>query len=130
MDRNGCVLFVCLHGSAKSLIAMQHFNRLAIERGLGVRALSAGTEPDDAVPLEVVAGLRDDAIDIGDYRPLRVTADLVADAARIVSFGPDLGQLLPRGREVEQWRDMPAVSDDYVNARAAIADRVRMMFER
>jgi len=28
------VLFVCLHGSAKSVIASEHFRRLAAERGL------------------------------------------------------------------------------------------------
>jgi len=32
------VLFVCLHGSAKSLIALEHFRRLAQQRGVDVQA--------------------------------------------------------------------------------------------
>jgi len=50
------VLFVCLHGSAKSLIAAEYFNRLAAARGLGVTATSAGTEPDAEIPPRVVQG--------------------------------------------------------------------------
>src|SRR5438128_12473611 len=57
MSSRGNVLFVCLHGSAKSLIAAEHFNRIAAARGLGARATSAGTEPDDAIPPHVIPGL-------------------------------------------------------------------------
>lgn len=32
------VLFGCLHGSAKSLIALEHFRRLAKEQGVDVQA--------------------------------------------------------------------------------------------
>ena len=35
----GRVLFVCLHGSAKSVIALEHFRRLAAERGVIVARL-------------------------------------------------------------------------------------------
>jgi len=44
------VLFVCLHGSAKSLIALEHFRRLAAERGIAVEAAAAGTAPDAEIP--------------------------------------------------------------------------------
>src|ERR671925_873480 len=40
------VLFVCLHGAAKSVIGAAHFRRLAAARGLSVDAVAAGTEPD------------------------------------------------------------------------------------
>ena len=43
------VVFVCLHGAAKSLIAATLFQRLADERGLAVRSTFAGTEPDPAI---------------------------------------------------------------------------------
>jgi len=67
------VLFVCLHGSAKSLIAAEYFNRLAAARGLGVRATSAGTEPDAEIPPRVAQGLRADGIDVEGRRPRRPT---------------------------------------------------------
>jgi len=63
------VLFVCLHGSAKSLIAAEYFNRLASARGLDASATSAGTEPDDAIPPRVVSGLAGDGIDVAGRRP-------------------------------------------------------------
>ena len=52
------VLFVCLHGSAKSVIASQYFRRLAAERGLAADTGSAGTEPDAEIPPGVARGLR------------------------------------------------------------------------
>ena len=36
--REDTVLFVCLHGAAKSLIAARHLERLAREHGIGMRA--------------------------------------------------------------------------------------------
>ena len=40
------VVFVCEHGTVKSVIALAHFQRLARERGLPLRAISRGTAPD------------------------------------------------------------------------------------
>src|SRR5437667_734024 len=71
------VLFVCLHGSAKSLIALEHFRRLAAERGIAVEAAAAGTAPDAEIPPHVVQGLLGDGIDVRARRPRQVTlADL------------------------------------------------------
>ena len=44
------VVFVCEHGSVKSLVAQEWFNRRAKERGLAVRAVSRGITPDASVP--------------------------------------------------------------------------------
>jgi hypothetical protein len=44
------VAFVCLHGSAKSLIAAEYFNRVAIERKLPLRATSKPEERWDECP--------------------------------------------------------------------------------
>ncbi len=63
------VVFVCLHGSAKSLIAAEHFCRLAAQQGLDVRATSAGTDPDPEIPLHVIEGLLADGIDVRGRRP-------------------------------------------------------------
>jgi len=63
------VAFVCLHGSAKSLIAAEYFNRIAIERNLPLRATTSGPEPDREVPGSVVAGLKSHGIDVRQYHP-------------------------------------------------------------
>ncbi len=128
MPEEKIVLFVCLHGSAKSLIAMEYFNRLAARRGSTLRAVSAGTEPDDEIPPPVVAGLAADGYDVRGRTPLRVTAALVGKAVTIVSFGPKLGDLVRGGVPVQHWDDMPAVSDDYAIARDAIRARVEGFF--
>jgi protein-tyrosine-phosphatase len=128
MSTEGTVLFVCLHASAKSLIAMEYFNRLAAQQGSSLRALSAGTEPDDAIPPEVVAGLSGDGFDVSSRLPLRLTPALVANAAAIVSFGPDIATVGPASAPITRWHDMPAVSDDYAIARDAIRARVASFF--
>lgn len=40
------IAFVCLHGSAKSLIAAEFCKRLAAERGTTLQATTSGPEPD------------------------------------------------------------------------------------
>src|SRR5690242_15420164 len=44
------ILFVCEHGSAKSVIAAAHFKRLAEQRGLPHRAIARGINPDPEIP--------------------------------------------------------------------------------
>src|SRR5690348_8977400 len=101
--RSRPVLFVCLHGSAKSLIAVEHFNLLARSRGLDIRAESSGLEPDEEVPRAVVGGLAASGIEVGDYKPRQLTREHLQTARRIVSFGCELA--LPPGTSgpVEHW---------------------------
>jgi arsenate reductase (thioredoxin) len=123
------VLFVCLHGSAKSLIAAEYFNRLAAARGLGARAVSAGLEPDDAIPPRVAQGLRDDGVEVGDRRPGRPMPADVEDAAIVVTFGCDLGELAASATRIDRWDDVPAVSEDFKRARDVIVARVAGLLE-
>src|SRR3982751_846284 len=51
------VVFVCEHGAAKSVLASQYFEQLAKERGLKIRAISRGTNPDKEVGPAVRKGL-------------------------------------------------------------------------
>lgn len=122
------VLFVCLHGAAKSVLAAAHFERLAQRRGLRTQAVFAGTEPDPAIAPRVVAELLAEGIDVRGAHPRRVTPADVASAARIVSFGCDLGALAP-SVPVDRWDDVPAVSDGYEAARAAIDARLARLVD-
>lgn len=129
MEKIRRIAFVCLHGSAKSLIAAEHCRRLAARRGLAVEATSSGPEPDREIPPEVVAGLLADGIDVRGRRPERVASQRLAEVSRIVSFGCSLEDLAPRGIAIERWDDCPAVSDDYGTARDFIVARVRALVE-
>jgi protein-tyrosine-phosphatase len=130
MSRESNVLFVCLHGAAKSVIAAQHFRRLAAERRLDLVADAAGMEPDAEIPPHVIAGLAGDGIDVVGNRPQAMTPERARGALRIVSFGCDLSQVAADGVEVESWTDVPAVSDGYAEARRVIVKRVEDLVDR
>src|SRR5205809_7989787 len=101
------VVFVCLHGAAKSLIAATLFQRLADERGLAVRSTLAGTEPDPAIQPNVVARLLEEGVDVRPLRPRRVPRDELAIAWRVVSFGRVLAGLALDAR-IARWIDVAA----------------------
>ena len=123
------VLFVCLHGAAKSLIAASHFQRLAGDAGVAIRATFAGTEPDPELTPAAVAGLLAEGIDVRGQPTLGVSPeDDIRHASRVVSFGCDLGALAP-GVPVERWDDVPAVSENYRAARDAIVSRLPKLVE-
>ena len=126
MSASPSVLFVCLHGSAKSFIAARHFERMAAARGLSVQARSAGLEPDPVVPPHVIAGLAADGIEVLTAIPAKATAELAEDVSRVVAFGCDVSAAGIE-RDVIQWPDVPAVSDGYGPARDAIVVRLHAL---
>jgi len=117
------VLFACLHGAAKSVVAAAHLRRLAGARGLAVTAAAAGTEPEAELTPGAAKGLAADGLAPTIPRPRPVTLHDVATADHIVSFGCDLGPWLRAGTKVERW-DVPAISDGYGAARDAIVARL------
>lgn len=125
------VLFVCLHGSAKSVIAAHHLLRLAAEYGQSVEAGSAGVDPDPAIPPHVIAGLAADGIHVGSEPPRAVSDDAIAAAEVVVSLGCDIGvpAITERGTRLVRWDDVPAVSDGYEPARDAIVQRLHVLLE-
>ena len=123
------ILFVCLHGAAKSVMAAAHCRRLAADRGLAVDVGAAGLEPDDVIPPSVVRGLALEGIDVSGQRPRRPAADDVTGADLVVTFGCDLGPLAAGARRVVRWDDVPAVSDDFERARDVIVGRVTALVD-
>jgi arsenate reductase (thioredoxin) len=105
------IVFVCLHGAAKSVIAATYLNHLSTERGLNIRAAAAGVEPEPEVPPQVCEGLLREGFDVRHYHPRRVTPEELAAAWRVVSFGCDLGEVASTSLAVERWDDVPLVSD-------------------
>jgi arsenate reductase (thioredoxin) len=129
MTSSRTILFVCLHGAAKSVLAAADCRRLAAERGIAIRATSAGTEPDPEIAPAVVRALREEGGPLESQRPRRVTRDDVAGASRVVAFGCDLSGVAVPGVPVEQWNDIPAVSDGLPAARQAIRARLERLLE-
>jgi protein-tyrosine-phosphatase len=123
MDSQRVVVFVCEHGAAKSVVAAAHFNHLAAERALPTSAVARGTHPDDTIGATVAAGLRDDGVSLVDQTPRKLQDVDLARANRIITFG-SVGIEAPLTIPIEQWDDVPPVSDGYEGARDVIVRRV------
>lgn len=123
------VLFVCLHGAAKSVLAAADFERLARERRLAIAAESAGTEPDPEIAPKVLATLKAEGVDLTGQKPRLVTREMAAGATRVVAFGCALGAATPEGAKVEQWEDVPNVSDGLPAARAVIRGHLERLLD-
>jgi len=80
------VLFVCEHGSAKSVIAAAHFNRLASEKGLPYRAITRGVNPDQEISSRIVSGLAGDGLDVSGWKPQKVSDADVDNADRVITL--------------------------------------------
>ena len=113
------VLFVCHHGAAKSVLAASHFNRMAAELGLEVRATARGTEPGEAV----FESVRDDVGGaLCTSQPSALTEADIAQADLVVAFDlaePELG-----AQPDMSWNAVPALSTDFAAGRANILERV------
>jgi len=118
------VVFVCEHGAAKSIIAAAEFERMAKEKGLAVIAVSRGTTPDAEIGTAVRQGLRSDGIDLGPAKPVKLSAKDLADASRVVSFGPDLAEWLPKGAKAADWSATPSPGENYQAARLYIVKQL------
>lgn len=124
----GTILFVCEHGSAKSVVAAAHFNQIAAARGLPFRAISRGTVPDAGMAPVAVKGLLGDGLKPDEPAPTKLDQSDLDAAARVVSFcalPPELQVRSP----VEQW-EVPPVSTEYAASREAMLVQIeRLLLE-
>jgi arsenate reductase len=126
----GTVVFVCEHGTAKSLIAREWFNRLAAERGLGIRAVSRGVTPEASVPPAVFDALRMDGFDVSGFAPLAFSAADASGALRVVGIGVDLSAVAQQAdARWEAWEGIPPASQRYAAARDALRARIETLLE-
>ena len=126
MDRNPMIIFVCEHGAAKSIVAAVHFNRLAAQMGLDVRAIARGTNPDQELSAQTVKGLADDGLTPTESVPQKLTVADTESAQQVVAFC-DLPAEFHRQTMIERWEDIPPVSESYEKARDVIIDRICKM---
>lgn len=125
-EQTKTVVFVCEHGSAKSTVAAAHFNKLASERGLSVRAISRGTNPDETFPEKVTAGLKSEGLAAGEPAPKKLTTEDMASAARVVRFCP-LPDEYRSASAPEDWSDVPPISEDYAKSRDEMVSRIERL---
>lgn len=124
------VVFVCEHGAGKSVVASQYFNKLAAERGLAIRSIARGADPQAELSVSAVKGLQKDGLPALAGAPRPLTASEVRGSARVVAFDceqPAMKAL--RGMDA-CWDDVPATGEDYVGARDRIRAHVEAMVEQ
>jgi protein-tyrosine-phosphatase len=124
------ILFVCEHGSAKSIIAAAHFNDLAARNGLPYRAIARGVHPDKEIPPYIVSGLGAEGLNVRGWQPRRFSEDDVLKAARVIT----LGCALPTSKtfaagQAQDW-NIPSPSENYPNASRAIAERIALLLKQ
>jgi arsenate reductase len=125
MEQQRRIAFVCLHGSAKSVIAAEYLNRRAAEKGLALRATASGMEPDPDIPPHVVEGLHEKGYEVAGRVPAAATQASLQGAHRVITFGCEVEG--PAAAPVESWADCPAVSDGFEPAWRYITARVDRM---
>jgi arsenate reductase len=81
------VLFVCVHNSGRSQKAQALFDHLAAERGLDLRADSAGTIPGAGINPMAAEAMREIGIPIDAARPKLLTSELAKSATLMITMG-------------------------------------------
>jgi len=95
------VIFACVQNAGRSQMAAAFFN--AIADPASARAISAGTEPANAVHPVVVEVMREAGLDLARNRPQRLTPELAKNATLLVTMGcGDQCPFVP-GLEVADW---------------------------
>jgi len=124
------ILFVCEHGSAKSVIAAAHFNRLAEQKSLPYRAIARGTNPDPEIPQQVRIDLAKDGLDVPTSKPQLVAEKDVRDAARVVTFGCKLPvREKTTAGKLEDWKEVPSTSENYERARTIMVEKINALIK-
>ena len=124
------VVFVCEHGSVKSVVAMAYFTELARERHLPVKAISRGTNPEPRVPALVREGLKADGLPLGSFTPRKFSAADLTSAIAVISFDqPSVAEIVAGRLPSSAWDGLPAVSENYPVAREAIRVRVAALVD-
>lgn len=123
------VLFVCEHGTVRSVLAKVLFEQYAAEAGLDMKAVSRGTRADSLVPPWMQQGLAADHIDLGAWRPQTLQAVDLTNASLVVTF--DIPSAATAGARVPQvhWDGLPSVSRNYATGRDAIKVRVHQLVD-
>ena len=124
------IVFVCEHGAAKSVVASQYFNSLAAERGLAIRSVARGADPQAELSVSAVKGLKEDGLPPTPGAPRPLTAADVRGSARVIAFDceePAMKAL--RGMDA-CWDDVPATGQDYARARDRIRAHVEAMVDQ
>ncbi len=110
-------------------MAAAEFERLAKQKGVAFEIISRGTVPDAEVAAPIRQHLLADGMDIGSAKPSKVSAKDLEGATTVVTFGPDLSSLMPKGAKLLDWSATPSPGKDYQTARDYIVRQLGTLVE-
>lgn len=128
MPQEPTIVFVCEHGAAKSIMAAAYFNRIARDRNLPLRAIARGTQPDLALSAITVAGLQEDGLTPNESIPQKLSLEEMEAAEQIIMFC-ELPAEFQQKVKIEQWEDVPPVSEDYETARDILVQHLNHLID-
>lgn len=113
------ILYVCLHNAGRSQMAEAYTNNLAQERGLAVRAVSAGTVAGNEINPVAFAVMQEAGVSMAGQTPKQLTQEMADSADRVITMGcgvdteacparihlsEDWGLADPKGQPIETVR--------------------------
>lgn len=119
---NATIIFACIHNAGRSQMSAAFFNALADPAK--ARAVSAGTQPGERVHPEVVVAMQEVGIDVSGGKPQKLTAELAAGAAWLITMGcGDACPVVPGVRR-DEW-PLPDPKGQPVERVRAIREDIR-----
>lgn len=118
------VVFLCEHGSAKSVIASLYLNKMAKEKGLDWIGLPRGLKADSYLQPATPHGLRADGFDVASMRPQDINESDLRSADVVVTIGCALPDRWTSSVRHVEWNDVPPVSENYIAARDVIIEHL------
>jgi protein-tyrosine-phosphatase len=128
MPQDPIIIFVCEHGAAKSIIAAAYFNKFALEKNLRFHAIARGTNPDPELSSKTIEGLHQDGLTPAESTPRKLTLADIESAEEIISFCELPGEFQQK-ENIEQWDNVPSVSENYEKARDVIITKLKAMMK-
>jgi len=122
------IVFVCEHGSAKSVIAATYFNKLAKEKNLPWVAVSRGTNPDSVVSPRTKQLLSSEGLLDNKLVPQKIMQTDIDGAQQVVLFWP-LPESIQGKNRTRNWLEIQAVNNDYKKMRDDIVSRITPMID-
>jgi protein-tyrosine-phosphatase len=121
------IVFVCEHGSAKSVIAASYFNKLAKEKNIPWQAVSRGTHPDPEISPKTKKLLIEDNLLDKSFIPKKLSQADVDTTQQVILFC-SLPPTLQGNGKTSHW-EVNAVNDDFQKLRNDIISRITPLID-
>lgn len=122
------IVFVCEHGSAKSVIAATYFNKLAKEKNIPWQAVARGTDPDLEISPKTKILLASEGLLDSTFIPQRISQSDVDLSKRVILFYP-LPETIQSGDKSVNWLEIQAVNEDFQRLKDDIVSKLTPLID-